>query len=186
MIPSAGRLEEYKNMISATIDTSKYELMTWKEMMPELNQFIEVDSAGNYITIIILYLVISFGLFGTILMMTKERMHEFGILVAIGMKKRILTFIVVAEMILMSITGAAAGIVASIPVVWYFKLNPIRFTGQLEQVYIEFGMEPIIPFSSDPGIFITQGVIVFCLAVILGLYPFIKIVNLRPVQAINS
>ena len=43
----------------------------------------------NYIVYFILYMIIAFGIFGTVLMMTKEREYEFGILVAIGKSKAI-------------------------------------------------------------------------------------------------
>ncbi len=55
------------------------EVMTWKEMMPELVQAIEADSAGGILMLLILYIVIGFGIFGTIMMMTTERSREFGV-----------------------------------------------------------------------------------------------------------
>ena len=51
-----------------------------------INQM-DADSKSGMIMIIILYLVIAFGIFGTVLMMTAERRREFGVLVAIGMQK---------------------------------------------------------------------------------------------------
>ena len=55
--------------------------------MPELLQGIELDKRSNLIMIVVLYVVIGFGIFGTFLMMTKERTYEFGILIAVGMRK---------------------------------------------------------------------------------------------------
>ena len=61
--------------------------MSWQQMSPELNQFIRGEEAENVIFQVILYLLIGFGIFGTILMMTLEREREFGIMVAVGMRK---------------------------------------------------------------------------------------------------
>jgi ABC-type lipoprotein release transport system permease subunit len=186
MIPSAYDLESFTQKLYATVDTGQYEVMTWKQMMPDLNQFIEADSAGHYITISILYLVISFGLLGTILMMTRERMHEFGILIAIGMKKRVLAASVMMEVFIISFLGALSGIAASIPVIAWFRFNPIRFTGQLEEAYKRYGFEPVMYFSNDQHIFTTQALIVFTITLVLTVYPFIKIQRIKPVEAINS
>jgi hypothetical protein len=47
--------------------------MDWKEMNELLMKQIESDRAGGVITIDILYLIIAFGIFGTIVMMMAER-----------------------------------------------------------------------------------------------------------------
>ena len=59
----------------------------WREMNKLMINQMDADSKSGMIMIIILYLVIAFGIFGTILMMTAERRREFGVLVAIGMQK---------------------------------------------------------------------------------------------------
>jgi ABC-type lipoprotein release transport system permease subunit len=61
--------------------------MAWQEMMPELVQAIQADSAGGQIMLFILYMVITFGMFGTVFMMTAERKYEFGVLISIGMRR---------------------------------------------------------------------------------------------------
>ena len=65
----------------------EYEIMTWQEMMPEIQQVIQADSAGGLVMIFILYMIITFGIFGTVIMMTQERKYEFGVVISIGMKK---------------------------------------------------------------------------------------------------
>ena len=44
----------------------------------------DADNKSGGVMVAILYLVIAFGIFGTVLMMTVERKREFGVLVAIG------------------------------------------------------------------------------------------------------
>lgn len=47
--------------------------MTWDEMNREMVQAIESDNIGGIFMLGILYTVIGFGVFGTIMMMTMER-----------------------------------------------------------------------------------------------------------------
>ena len=58
-------------------------IMTWKETLPEIEQTITADSAGGLIMAFILYVIVVFGMFGTVLMMTEERKYEFGVLISI-------------------------------------------------------------------------------------------------------
>ncbi len=186
MLDKTTHLETLKNSLKNSIDPEKYEVMTWKEMMPEMDQFIEADSTAHYIIVGVLYFIISFGLFGTLLMMIFERKHELGILIAIGMKKRLLAIILLLESILISLIGCVAGILAGIVVVKWFTIHPIHLTGEIKQVYEDYGIESIIYFSSQEKIFIVQTLIVLALSILLAFYPGYKVIKLKPVEAINS
>jgi putative ABC transport system permease protein len=168
------------------LDPEHYEVMDWPEMMPDLLQAKALDSAGNYIVYFILYLVIAFGILGTILMMTKEREYEFGVLVAIGMGRFALGFMVWLEIILLGMLGALVGIAASFPVVWYFYVNPIRFTGDYAGLLEKFGFEPIFPAAFNAQVFLTQAIIVLLLTSVLAIYPIFKIKRLEPVHAMRG
>ena len=72
---------------------SPYSVMSWEEMQPEIVQQIESDRAGGVIMKAILYIVIAFGILGTIMMMIAERRREFGVMISIGMQKRKLAVI---------------------------------------------------------------------------------------------
>lgn len=165
-----------------------YEVLDWKEMMPDLLEARAMDDAGNYLIMVILYVIISFGIFGTILMMTKEREYEFGILLAIGMKRLKLTALVWMEIAMLGLIGAIAGILVSVPIVKYFNVNPLDFTNMedMSQVYENFGFEPIFPAAFEPGIFLTHAGVVFIMTSLLALYPLFKIRKLEPVQAMRA
>ncbi len=166
--------------------TLPFEFFDWKQMLPEMVQLIEVDSAGGVIVISILYMIIAFGIFGTVLMMLAERQHEFGILVSIGMKKVKLASVVMLEILMIAFTGTIAGIVAGIPIIAYFHYNPIQITGEMAKAYESFGIEAVFPFSNDISIFFTQATIVFVLSLLLSIYPWFRILNLKAIEALKS
>lgn len=185
MIDKPKNLDEVKSEVE-NLFNDKYEIMTWKEMSPELVQSIEVDNAGGIIMLAILYIVIGFGIFGTIMMMTAERTKEFGILVAVGMKKTKLIMITTVETIFISLIGVIAGIIVSYPLLLYFYYNPIRLTGELAEAMLAFGQEPIMPFSIAPGIFIAQFWTVLLIALLSAWYPFRYVQKLNAVDAIRN
>ncbi|MGE0589916.1 MAG: ABC transporter permease [Cyclobacteriaceae bacterium] len=166
--------------------SSEYEVMGWKKLMPELHQIIEGERSENVIFLAVLYMLIAFGIFGTVLMMTVERQYEFGVLVAIGMRKLKLSSVVIMENIIISILGAMAGTVLSVPTVFYFYKFPIRISGELEKAYENFGFEPIFYFSVEPIIFYRQALIVLIIALVLSIYPLFKITRLEPVAAMRD
>lgn len=186
MLDKATNLEKLKQSIQESIDSDTYEVMSWKEMMPEMDQFIEADSTGHNIIIGILYFIISFGLFGTLLMMIFERKHELGILIAIGMKKHLLALVLLLESIMISLTGCFTGVIAGILLIKWFTIHPVHFTGELKEVYEDYGIESIIYFSSHEKIFIVQTLIVLLLSILLAFYPGYKVMKLKPVEAITS
>ena len=163
------------------------EVMAWPELVPDLVDMIEADRVEGYIFMFILYMVISFGIFGTVLMMMAERQHEFGVLVAVGMKRSKLALVVFLEVISISLLGALAGIAGAYPVIGYFFLNPIRFGGEeAGKMMEEYGMEPILQPSLDLNIFAKQALIVAAVASIIAIYPFISVLRLSAIKAMRS
>jgi ABC-type lipoprotein release transport system permease subunit len=172
--------------IKAKLPMEEYEVMDWQELLPDLVQAKELDSAGNYIVYFILYMIIAFGIFGTVLMMTKEREYEFGILIAIGMQRMKLAAVVWLEVFILGIIGALAGIVAAMPVVWHFKLNPLRFSGAYAESMEKFGFEPIFPAEFKLEHFLLQALIVLLITTVVAFYPLLKIRKLEPVEAMRD
>lgn len=162
-----------------------YEVMTWREMMPQLEQIIQADSAGGLIMVFILYMIITFGIFGTVLMMTQERKYEFGVVVSIGMKKLKLMITMVYETIFLTSIGVLAGVLCSRPIVVYYHNNPFRFPEEQVKMMENQGFEAIIPFMSSYDIPITHGLIIFFISLIICIYPILTIYKLNPIKAMK-
>jgi ABC-type lipoprotein release transport system permease subunit len=185
MLSNIKALDNVQSTINARLD-NKLTLMSWDEMMPELLQSIEMDNASGLIMISILYMVIAFGVFGTIMMMTAEREKEFGILNSVGMKKTKMMIVSTIEGIMISFIGVIIGVILSIPITMYFKQNPIWLTGESAKAWVSLGIEPIMPFSTDPDIYFWQSMVVFFIALICIIYPLLFIGRLEPVTALRK
>jgi ABC-type lipoprotein release transport system permease subunit len=185
MIDDEKEIDDIRTTLAASIDSSLV-VMTWEEMSPEIVQVIEADVASEAIIMAILYIVIGFGVFGTVMMMTIERTREFGLLVALGMKRGRLLIVTTIEALMVSMLGAAAGLAAAFPLLMYFYHNPIRVSGEMAEVYITYGLEPIIAVSVDAMVFGSQAIAVLVLAIVASLYPLLYIRKLRPVSALQG
>jgi putative ABC transport system permease protein len=162
-----------------------YEVKTWEEIMPDIKQHIQADSKSMKYIIAILYMLVCFGIFGTILMMMEERKFELGMLVAIGMKKSLLIALLLIESVFTVFSGCIMGVLFGIPLIYYLKIHPIKFEGDAAAAYEQFGFEPIFPVSTDYMIFINQSLIVLVIALILSLYPVYMLIRLDPVNSMK-
>ncbi len=185
-IEKPKNLNAIKKDLNKSINLEAYELMDWKKLLPELVQTIQADSAGGIIILGILYMIITFGILGTLLMMTAERMYEFGILVSIGMRKVKLILTMVLESIMMGSIGIILGIIGITPVRYYFYLHPIRLQAEAAEAIETYGFEPVIPASLDLSIAFNHGFIVLGIVLLCSLYPIITILRLKPVKAMKA
>ena len=185
MIDDIRHLDHVYEDVAAIAD-DHWAIMTWDEMMPDLKENIEVDNVSGMIMLAILYVVIAFGVLGTIMMMVSERTREFGILISVGMRKKRLILVTFLESIFVSFLGAVAGMIASIPIIMYLIGHPIYISGEGAKIYENMGIEPIMNFSGDPTIFVSQALVVLVIALITTFYPYFFIRRLDPVRALHG
>lgn len=176
--PAARKL---KNSVA-----DKYNVLSWQEVNPEIVQFIESDKAGGIVMKAILYIVIGFGIFGTIIMMVAERKRELGVMVAVGMQKFKLAIILFYETILIGFVGVITGFIGSVPVILFLVGNPVQLPEELAEAYLQFGFEPYMFFGTAPSVFVNQVITIFIITVIISLYPIFKVRNLKVTKALRA
>lgn len=178
-------LAALKGELMSSIDTAATDIMTWQEMMPELIEAMQADSVGGLAILNILYLVIGFGVFGTILMLTAERKPEYGILLSIGMSRGRMALTSFMETGFLSLLGVLAGSLLALPITFYYHYNPIQLAGEMDAMMEEYGMEPLLPFSIDSSIWFTHGSIMLIISLVLSLYAVVTIFRINPVNAMR-
>jgi ABC-type lipoprotein release transport system permease subunit len=179
------QVNQIATSISQTVSENELRVLTWQEMMPELIEAIEFDELSGRIMLWILYVVIGFGIFGTILTMTLERRREFGILLSVGMYRRKLAFTVFIETFFISILGVFFGFTLGSLVILYFYINPIEFTGDMAELMNDFGFEATMEVSFSPEIYFLQGAAIFIITTIICLYPTLKIARMNILESKN-
>ena len=181
--------EKIANDLSQLL-SDDFEVMTWKQTLPEIEQTITADSAGGLIMAFILYVIVVFGMFGTVLMMTEERKYEFGVLISIGMSRMRLFGIILVETIILSMIGVVLAILITYPISYYYYLNPINMADLMgdgaDMMIEEMGFSPIAPMSISWDIPLSHALVIFIFSIIISIYPAIKIMKLDPVKSMRS
>jgi|TARA_B110000438_G_scaffold67833_2_gene68222 putative ABC transport system permease protein len=169
--------------------SENYEIMTWKETLPEIEQTITADSAGGLIMAFILYVIVVFGMFGTVLMMTEERKYEFGVLISIGMSRLRLFNIILIETIILSMIGVVLAIILTYPITYYFNLNPIDMAVLMgegaDQMMEDLGFSPLAPMSISWDIPFSHALVIFIFSLLISIYPAVRILKLNPVKSMK-
>ncbi|WP_159518039.1 ABC transporter permease [Sunxiuqinia indica] len=185
MIDDYSKVNQIKHQLQTELK-DRYEIMTWDEMDPVTKNMIEADRSGAYLTKGILYALVGFGIFGTVIMMIAERRKEMGIMIAIGMQKSRLSKILFYETTLIGLIGVIFGFAISLPFIIYLVYHPIPLTGEAAKAYEQFGLEAVMYFSAKWFIFARQVLVIFILTMVVYLYPLFKTYRLKLTEALHS
>jgi len=158
----------------------------WNDLSPEMEQQIQIDRVSGIIMMYILYGIVGFGLFATLLMMTLERQREFGVMLATGMVRAKLLKLLALESLFIGLLGIVIGLIIAAPILGYLYINPITLTGNTAQAMLEMGYEPIIPVLISSWLFIDQIMIVIGLLLLCLIYPLWRIYHLDIVSALKG
>jgi len=161
-------------------------IYSWNEMQEELESLIAGKQSSGKIVKGILFMIIGFGIWGTIIMLMAERKRELGIMIALGVRKIRVAWILVIESFLIGLLGVLTGIIGSFPLIQYFYLNPIHVTGAIKETYENMGFEPVLKFSNQLENFTDPAITVFILFAFISLYPIWFIYRLKTANALRA
>lgn len=183
---SDKEMNSTKLLLASQLTENNMTIKTWKEFNKVLFQQIQSDNQSGQIILGLLYFIVLFGIFGTVLMMIHERRREFGIMISIGMKKIKLALIITLEMLLMGLMGVVSGVLLSLPFLYIGNRYPIRFTGDMARIMEDLGFEPIMPLEWIDNYILWQGLIVALMVILSCLYPLRKIFKLKEIEALRA
>ncbi len=165
---------------------SDVRVLGWREMNETIVNQMDADNKSGMIMIGILYLVIAFGVFGTVLMMTAERKREFGVVISIGMQKIRMSMVMVYEMLFIGLIGILSGVAVATPIIIYGYYHPIHFSAKMAKMWEDYGFEPVMAFKWIDNYFIWQSLVVAIIVLVAIIYPVRKIMKLQEVNALRA
>ena len=181
-------LAYWKNQLKAAVESDQVAVLDWREMMPQLVQFIVLDDAGNYVFLVLILIMVVFGILNTVLMSVLERTREFGLLRALGLSRRHLLMLVFCESLLLSFLAVAAGwIVGGGTHLWFshYGLDFSAFMAEGTAIMGTF-MDPVVYTELSSARVIQLTAIVFIATLASGIYPAIKAARVTPVAALRT
>jgi ABC-type lipoprotein release transport system permease subunit len=158
---------------------------SWKELAPELSMMYEYLIIEMEIFLAIILAALLFGITNTMLMSVLDRVREFGVIMAVGMKRMRVFILIMIETIILSLFGGIIGMAFGTFTIWYFSDKGIDLSIFSEGLSA-WGM-PTILYPILPLYFYGLLTIMIVITGILGaIYPSIKTIKLRPADAIRT
>ena len=101
--------------------TAPLTLQTWQQLMPMIEQSIELDKAGAQLFYSLLLILVVFAVVNTFVMVLFERTREFGLFMALGMRPWQVIGQVQFEALLLSLLGVTLGLALAVPLINYLS-----------------------------------------------------------------
>jgi len=159
----------------------------WRQLSPAVADLLEMSKAFVFIIGFIIISLASLGMLNTMLMAVHERTHEFGILLAIGMKRRWLLLMVLFESFFLSLVSALAGSIIGLVINEYFEEHGIDFSQSMPDGYDWAGMvfEPIMKGYLLPMDVVYACLMMMVVTMLASLIPSWQTIRLKPAEVMR-
>ncbi len=172
------------SLFSNEISEKKIVVRTWKEISPVLKMMNEVTIKYSMIFVIIILVALSFGIINTMLMAIMERVREIGMLMAIGMNKAQVFFMIMLETIFLSITGGTIGLSVSWILVIILGKTGIDLSAIAEGLN-SMGYSSFVYPELDLIYYLLIGGLVIVTAIFASIMPARKALKFNPAEAVR-
>ncbi|MFQ5593424.1 MAG: ABC transporter permease [Anaerolineae bacterium] len=162
-----------------------YEVDSWQDLRPELDQTIQTKTAFTSFFGIVLVFIAAIGILNIMLMAAFERTREMGVLAALGMKGRQILGLYLLEGTFIGAVGAAVGIALGLALnLWLEQVGfDISYASGMGEISALMGTR-IYPSLSLANV-INRGVLVLIVAALASLYPAWQAARKEPVEALH-
>lgn len=169
--------------VIAPLDGEDVEAVPWHEIGRMVAETLRLNEAWLDIAIYMLFIILAFGIVNTISMSLLERMHEFGVMRAIGTSPWSLGGLIVVEAAFLGLAGALPGALLGIGFSYWLGSTGIDFSGTT--MYGMAIVEPIYPIPNIPGA-LRVALIFSALTTLTSIYSAVRAARVEPVEAMRG
>ncbi len=155
-------------------------IKTWKELNPDLAASMKLERMGAFLALLLITLVATFNIMGTISRSAIERRKDVSVIKAMGGSNRLIFNIFLWEGIIVGTAGIVLGVFIGLAGCWLIGDSGIL---QLPDVY---SFHENIPVRISIPRTALIGIIAFMLSLASGILPAMKAAGLDPVRGLES
>lgn len=176
-------LEENKERLASQFP--QHEVKTWGEIMPSIQEALEMTDAVMSIFMMIIWIALALGIINTMLMSILERTQELGVLMAIGMGRWSIVKLIFFETSILTVIGVPLGLALNFITLYFLEDSGIDLSF-MSKAMEDFGYETII-YPAMKTSFYSQVVLqVVFVALISTVFPAWRALKLIPIEAIRK
>ena len=161
------------------------EVLNWRKLQPFLAKMMDTSNAGTIVMMFIIYSAIGMVILNAMLMSVFERIHEFGVMKAIGVSPSMVAGMIYTEAMIQTAVAGFLTLIIGLPVVFYFQSHGIdmsSLTGSTTIVGV--ALDPVWYCRVTTESIVLPIIFLFILVALAVIYPAIKASVIQPVKAI--
>ncbi len=171
--------------LAGTLTVSVQEVVTWKVLLPEAVQMLELIRVNLYIILLVVFVVVALGVANTLLMAVLERTREFGLQLALGTRPGLIVRTVLYESLVLGVLGLAAGIVLGSLIVGYYHTYGFDLTAYAAATKAIPGMTGVVYPTIVLGNVWLPVAALLITSLAAALYPAWRAARLDAIQALR-
>jgi ABC-type lipoprotein release transport system permease subunit len=183
VLPDRKDVVPMVDTLKAAISSDEYEVYSWMDLLPLVTAILKLYDGSIFIWYLVVFIAMGFGIVNTTLMAVFERIREFGLLKALGMKPWWIIREVLTESCLILLMGMAIGTGLS-----YLSVLALSGSGIDLSAFAEgleyFGMSRVIYPVIIARDMVLANLVVFVLGIVVSLYPATKAARFTVVRAL--
>jgi ABC-type lipoprotein release transport system permease subunit len=167
--------------LAAELEEPGLEVAAWPALAPELGGWVALSDGWQWIAYSIIFALAAIAVLNTMLMAVFERLREFGVLTALGMRPIHIITMIIAEVAGLAVVSLVAAIALGAPLMRWFINDGIdlsRLTDGFTMSGVAFG--PIMRGAWDASAYLRAAVLLIAFAMLAGLYPALRASRVDP------
>ncbi len=172
--------------VAASFDGSNRVSLGWTDLMPEVDQMVEMKQVGTELFFVLIAVIVTFSVVNTFMMTVFERTPEFGMLMAIGMRPGSIMLQLFVEAFWLCSLGLLLGLGVSLVMITITGATGIPLPAEATEMLANYNM----PDRMYP-VFSLNAAVVASVAMYIGtqlaaLIPALRVQRMRPVDALRA
>lgn len=160
-------------------------VLTWRELVPDAAMMADIMDIYYFIIMSIIFLALAFGIVNTMLMAIMERIKELGMLMAIGMSKKKVFWMIMLETVFLTFTGSLIGMVLGALVLKITGHTGLDFSS-VGEGFEAVGFAAVVYPNIEWRFFFGIIVLVILVGVLSSIAPARKALKLKPIDALRT
>jgi ABC-type lipoprotein release transport system permease subunit len=184
--PGLGQVAELRRRVAGLLpEDQDLVVQDWDALLPGLKQAIQADISSAVFMYAVLVVLVAFSVLNTQLMSVLERTHEFGIVLALGLKPGRLGRLVMLETAMMGAIGLFLGALLGGAITAWLGMRGFTMPG-MEEMGAKFNLPSRLHPNVTVASLLSGPTVVFVFSLLASVYPALRLRRLRPVEAMRA